>query len=343
MSKKIAVMGAGAIGSSVSADLTDAGLDVTVFDQWPAQVEAMKATGLHIVMPDLDLKTPMRAYHLCELASLKQEFDIVFVAVKSYDSRWMGELIAPYLKSDGVLVGLQNSMNDDTYVSVVGRERTVGCVIELSAQIFTPGEVQRNTTRTGTWFGLGELDGKVTPRVKELQEILSNVATVDLTENIYGARWTKLTVNSMAMGPFGVLGIKKTDVDDFEGMFELQVKLGKEAFAVASAVGYQIEPVFGLQEDDFAGSDEQVLVTALRTLQRHTGTKSQSASLQDSKKGRKNELEFINGMVSLRGKEVGVPTPCNDAVTEIARRINKGELKMERSNYDLLLKLASEG
>ncbi|MBT5948376.1 MAG: 2-dehydropantoate 2-reductase, partial [Nitrospinaceae bacterium] len=64
---------------------------------------------------------------------------------------------------------------------------------------------------------------------------------------------------------------------------------------------------------------------------------------QDSKKGRKNELEFINGMVSLRGKEVGVPTPCNDAVTEIARRINKGELKMERSNYDLLLKLASEG
>ena len=150
MSKKIAVMGAGAIGSSVSADLTDAGLDVTVFDQWPAQVEAMKATGLHIVMPDLDLKTPMRAYHLCELASLKQEFDIVFVAVKSYDSRWMGELIAPYLKSDGVLVGLQNSMNDDTYVSVVGRERTVGCVIELSAQIFTPGEVQRNTTRTGT-------------------------------------------------------------------------------------------------------------------------------------------------------------------------------------------------
>lgn len=341
MSKKIAVLGCGAIGSSVSADLTDAGFDVTIIDQWPAHVEVMKEKGLHIVMPDLDLKTPVRAYHLCELASLKPEFDIVFVAVKSYDSRWMGELIAPYLKSDGVLVGLQNSMNDDTYVSIVGRERTVGCVIELSAQIFTPGEVQRNTTRTGTWFGLGELDGQITPRLKEIQSILSNVAKVDLTENIYGARWTKLTVNSMAMGPFGVLGIRKQEAEEFDGMFELQVKLGKEAFAVAAAIGYQIEPVFGLQEDDFAGSDEQVLVTALRTLQKHTGTKSQSASLQDSKKGRKNELEFINGMVSLRGKEAGVPTPCNDAVTEIARRINKGQLKMERSNYDLLKKLAS--
>ncbi len=173
MSKKIAVLGAGAIGSSVGADLTDAGYDVSIIDQWPEHVETMKATGLHIEMPDLNLKIPVRAYHLCELASLKPEFDFVFIAVKSYDSRWMAELIEPYLKSDGVVVGLQNSMNDDLYASIIGRERTVGCVIELSAQIFTPGEVQRNTTRTGTWFGLGELDGQITARVKEIQSILS--------------------------------------------------------------------------------------------------------------------------------------------------------------------------
>src|SRR5688572_32514970 len=67
--RKIAVVGAGAIGSSVSADLTHAGLDITVIDQWPAQVEALKATGLHIQIPDGDVKVPMRALHLCELAS----------------------------------------------------------------------------------------------------------------------------------------------------------------------------------------------------------------------------------------------------------------------------------
>ena len=66
-----------------------------------------------------------------------------------------------------------NSLNDDFIASIIGRERTVGCVIELSAEIFTPGTVQRNTTRTGTWFAVGELDGSITPRLKEIQSILS--------------------------------------------------------------------------------------------------------------------------------------------------------------------------
>ena len=82
--------------------------------------------------------------------------------------RWMTELIKPYLKSDGVLVGLQNGMNDDSIASIVGRGRTVGCVVELQAELFTPGQIQRNTTRKGTWFSVGELDGSSTPRVHEI-------------------------------------------------------------------------------------------------------------------------------------------------------------------------------
>ncbi|MFC1492081.1 ketopantoate reductase family protein [Nitrospinota bacterium] len=336
MNKKIAVLGAGAIGSSVGADLTDAGYDVTIIDQWPQHVETMKAAGLHIEMPDMELKIPVRACHLCELASLKPEFDLVLLAVKTYDSRWMVELIKPYLKSDGVLVGLQNSMNEESHASIIGRERVVGCVIELSGMIFTPGVVQRNTSRSGTWFGVGELDGSITPRVEEIQSILSNAAKVDVTQNIYGAKWTKLIVNSMSQGPSGLLGLKKSERKQLPGMLDISVRLGKEALAVGRALGYQIEPVFGLGEDDFAGSDEQVLVTVMNTLHRHTGPRSRGAPVQDHLKGRKNELEFINGLVARKGKEVGVPTPCNDAVAEIARQINKGLLKMDRSNFELL-------
>ena len=167
MNKKIAVVGTGAIGSSVGADLTDAGYDVTIVDQWPQHVEAMKSSGLHIEMTDLDLKIPVTAYHLCEMASVKPAFDIVFLTSKSYDTRWLAEFIKPYLKVDGTLVSLQNSMNDDDHASIIGKERTVGCVIELSAEIFTPGKVQRNTTRSGTWFAVGELDGQITERAKE--------------------------------------------------------------------------------------------------------------------------------------------------------------------------------
>ena len=344
MDKKIAVLGAGAIGSSVGADLTDAKFDVTIIDQWPQHVEAMKADGLHIGMTDMDLKIPVRVYHLCELASLNIEFDIVFLMVKSYDSRWMAELIKPYLKSDGVLVGLMNSLNDDFIASIIGRERTVGCVIELSAEIFTPGTVQRNTTRTGTWFAVGELDGSITPRLKEIQSILSHVAQVDLTENIYGAKWTKLTINSMTMGPFGLFGLRAAEALKLPGMLDISVEIGKEALAVGTALGYQIEPIFGLGEDDFAGADEQVLKTAMKTLQNHTGPRSRTAPIQDRMKGRKSEMDFINGLVAEKGKETGVPTPYNDAVTEIARQINKGQLPMDSSNFDLLkAKVASAG
>ncbi len=121
MSKKIAVLGAGAIGSSVGADLTKAELDPVIIDQWPQHVEAMKTEGLRIGLPGEDLHIKVRAWHLCELASLVPEFDIVLLAVKSYDSRWMAELIKPYLKSSGVLVGIQNSMNDDSNASIIGR------------------------------------------------------------------------------------------------------------------------------------------------------------------------------------------------------------------------------
>ena len=91
MNKKIAVLGAGAIGSSVSADLTKAGYDITVIDQWPAQVEKIRTDGLEVTMPDGVVKTKINALHLCDLSSAKLMFDIVFMCVKSNDHRWLAD------------------------------------------------------------------------------------------------------------------------------------------------------------------------------------------------------------------------------------------------------------
>ncbi|MDP6364550.1 MAG: 2-dehydropantoate 2-reductase N-terminal domain-containing protein [Nitrospinota bacterium] len=336
MDKKIAILGSGAIGSSVGADLTKAEFDVTIFDQWPEHVEMMRAQGLHIEMTDGDLKIPVRAHHLCELASVKMEFDIALIIVKSYDTRWMAELIKPYLKSGGVVVGMQNSMNDDAIASIISRERTIGCVVELSGEIFTPGRVQRDTTRKDTWFSVGELDGSFTPRLEEIRSLLSNVGVTEITNNIYGAKWTKLIANSMAMGPFGSFGLTNWEAMKLPGMFEISVGLGKESMAVGAALEYRMEPIFGLSEKEFAGSSDEVLVTAMKTLMRHVGSKSTTAPIHDHIKGRKSEMEFINGLVSRKGKELGVPTPLNDAVAELARQIDSGELKMDVSNFDLL-------
>jgi 2-dehydropantoate 2-reductase len=296
----------------------------------------MKAGGLHVQIADGDISVPVRALHLCELASARLAFDIVFLAVKSYDHRWLAEFIKPYLKADGVLVGVMNGMNDDSIASIVGRNRTIGCCIELSAEIFTPGLVQRNTTHQGTWFAVGELDGLYTPRVREIQSILSHVARCEVTGNIHGTRWTKLIANTMTMGPHGLLGLRNGEAIALPGMADIAMALGRESMAVGAALGYRVEPIFGLRADEFAGSSDENLATTRNALMRHVGGRSRTAPIHDHIKGRKSEMEFITGLVSRKGKELGIPTPFNDAVLEIDRKINQGELEMDASNFELL-------
>ena len=110
MNKKIAVLGTGANGSCLAADLTNAGLDVVLIDQWPAHVAAMRANGLHVTLRKGEIHAKVRAHHLCDLASMNAMFDLVFIVTKAYDTRWHAELIKPYLKDDGFLIGMQNAM-----------------------------------------------------------------------------------------------------------------------------------------------------------------------------------------------------------------------------------------
>ena len=132
MTKRIAVLGAGANGAGIGADLTAAGVDVTLIEQWPAHVEAMRERGLTIHMAEGDLHVQPHTMHLCEVATLKQPFDVVLMLMKAYDWRWAAQLIEPYLSADGLLAGVQNGMSTQAIADVVGgsarwaRDRDLG-------------------------------------------------------------------------------------------------------------------------------------------------------------------------------------------------------------------------
>src|SRR3954463_6279732 len=104
MDKKIAVLGTGANGSCVAADLTNAGLDVVLIDQWPAHVEAMRTNGLHVTLRQGEIHAKVRAHHLCDLASMHEKFDVVFSFRRPSDPRWHPDLKKPHLKDDGFLI-----------------------------------------------------------------------------------------------------------------------------------------------------------------------------------------------------------------------------------------------
>ena len=130
MTKRIAIVGAGALGGYVGGTLAHLGFDVTLIDPWPEHVEIIRSRGL-----ELDGVTPEEKFavreaktlHVTEVQSLaKTPIDVAMVAVKSYDTHWATALIAPYLSERGYVVSLQNCMNEETIAGVVGWGRTVG-------------------------------------------------------------------------------------------------------------------------------------------------------------------------------------------------------------------------
>lgn len=333
---KLAVLGTGAIGSCVGADLSTAGYDILLIDQWPEHIETMKNSGLNISIADINYNIPVHAVHICELPVLNPKFDIVFLTSKSYDSCWMIELIKPYLKTNGIVVSLQNSLNNEWLIPIIGYQKNIGAVVELSAELFAAGNIKRNTDNNRTWFSLGELHGRNTERISIIRKILQNVGQVDTTTNIWGAKWTKLIANSMMQAVSGLLGLPDHDAISIPGIFDLCIKTGREATEVGMTLGYKIEAIYGLRAEEFTGSTDEIIKKNLNTLTKHIGEKSINSVLQDHLKGRYSEIDYLNGLIVRKGKEAGIQTPINAELVRLTTMIRNKEIRPSIDNIYLI-------
>ncbi len=338
-SRKIAVVGAGGTGSVIGGMLTAAGHDVVIIDQWGAHVAAMQAHGLHMSIAGEEFTSPVRAMHLYEVCTLEEAFDFVFLAGKSYDTLWLTQLILPYLKDDGALVSAQNSLNDEWLAPLVGPARAVGCVLTMSSEVFEPGHLKRNTAMDRTTFVLGELHGRITPRLQELQAILSAAGKTELTTNLWGARWAKLVFNCIVAPVCALAGIGPARLTEAPERVRVCLALGREALLVGQAQGYHMEPVFGLSMPEAAASPE-ALVSHLVKASRAEGREARSFFHQDILKGRRTEVDYINGLVARKGRESGVPTPMNAAAVTMVKRLERGEMGPAPENVAALERLA---
>ncbi|WP_440707932.1 ketopantoate reductase family protein [Herbiconiux sp. YIM B11900] len=324
--KRIAVLGAGANGASIGADLTRAGEDVLLIEQWPAHVEAMRAEGLRIITPAEEQQVRPRVIHLCEVAELKQSFDVVLMLMKAYDSRWAAELIRPHLADDGLLVGVQNGMTAGVIGDVVGAERTLGAVIECSATMDEPGVVHRHTGVDRSWFAVGALPGGPAERIGEVQELLGHSGTVQRFDDIEAAKWMKLVSNSTLLVTSAVLGLPMLDALHTPGFRDVMVAAGNEALAVGAAAGHPVLPIFGLSAEEIAEPDRVVDIMTDKLFAGFVVPGATTTVLQDWRKGRHSEVDDLNGHVMLSGRELGVTTPVNTAVVQLAHRIERGEI-----------------
>lgn len=333
---RIAVVGTGAVGASVGADLVRAGLDVTLIDQWPAHVEAMRSHGVTVHLPSETQVTPVRAHHVCEVAEFREPFDIVLTAVKTYDTRWVAHLLAPLMRPDSVLVGLQNGMTIDDCAEIVGPERTLGCVLGIAANMREPGVITRQVATTETWFSVGTLDGPRTGRLDEVAAVLAHAAVIEVTDDIRSAKWMKLIANIPEMLPSGLLGVPLLEAAHMPGIRPVMDAMSREAYALAIDLGITMQPSLGIAPEDVPDSDQYSLDLLDRVLSHFSKPDTRVAVLQDWEKGRRAELDAFSGYIVAQAEELGRSTPVNEAILRLSERVERGELVPSPENAGLL-------
>jgi 2-dehydropantoate 2-reductase len=352
MKKKIAIFGAGAVGGYAGAHMVQAGEDVTFIDPWPAHVEALRKSGLRIThaMEVPEFTVPVRALHLTEVQQLGREapIDIAFVCMKSYDTAWATMMIRGYLAPSAYVVSLQNCMNEETIAGIVGWGKTMGCIASrITVELRAPGHVHRGAGKGGarhTVFRTGEVHGRITPRAQEVCRLVANADSAKATDNLWGERWSKLVANVMANGVAASTGLTSNECVGNDTVRRFMLRLGGEAIRVGEALGYRLEDILHLPPETiaragegdapaFAAASEKMLGGA-----KHLSAEQRPSMGQDVVKGRRTEIDFLNGFVAGKGAELGIAARANVALTDIVRRVERGALKPDpRHIMDLRL------
>jgi 2-dehydropantoate 2-reductase len=348
MPERIAIVGAGAVGGYVGGHLIHLGHDVVLIDPWPEHVEAMRTHGLELygLSEDERCTVKARAMHLTEVQSLAGQapIDIAFVAVKSYDTDWATMLIRQYLAPGGYVVSLQNCINEERIAAVVGWGRTVGMIAaRLAVDLYEPGHIRRTVPKGGSAhavFRLGEVHGRITRRVEHLGAMIGAIDSVKVTPNLWGERWSKLCVNGMRNGVAAATGLSGNDVDRIDAIRRFSIRLGGEAVRIGQALGYALEPIGELDPEDLARAgegDRRALeeVEARILAVSNAGARSdlQRPSMgQDVLKGRRTEIEFMNGFIVEKGREIGRPAPAHAALVDVVKRVERGEMPPQPEN-----------
>ena len=342
MKKRIAVVGAGAVGGYLGGHLARTGNDVTLIDPWPEHIEAIRRNGLKLSgMTDEESYTVnLPTMHLTEVQSISKQnpIDIAIVSTKSYDTEWATTLIRPYLSTGGFVVSAQNSINEETIARVVGWGRTVGCIVgnNFGVDLYEPGHIRRTMPRDYKVKSIyvGEAHGRITPRVEELAGMLAKIDGADVTTNLWGERWSKLCVNGMRNGVSAATGMGGNERDSHEKIRPVVIRLAGEAIRVGRALGYQLGPITGIEPESLlraSEGDPAALAEVEGHMKKQTGSQARSniqrpSMAQDMQKGRKTEIGELNGFIVQKAKEAGCTAPTHERIVEIVRRVERGEV-----------------
>ncbi len=341
---KIAIYGAGAMGTVLGAFLTAGGLPVTLVTRNEAHVAGLNKDGATIVC-EADGVTKNIPVHAVTNAEMGEGYDIVFLMTKQRQNAEIIEFLLPKLAKNGIICTTQNGLPEENIAKIIGKDRTYGCVASYGARLDCGGRVALTSKIEASKVVVGGYEND-NAKTDLLVEILSyagkytgNTAFAVRTDNLAGARWSKLCINSAFSGLSVVMGQTFGQIARGVRSKKIALEILRECMDVANAHGVTLENMSGYDMQKWLGRRGffktafalTVLPVAMRKHKRLL-----SGMLKDVQNGKKCEIDYINGAVSQAGKAVGVPTPLCDQIVEIVHGIENGLYEITKENLDFL-------
>ncbi len=321
--KNILVVGGGAIGGITTAVLHQKGENVLIVDADTEHVKHMNK-GLEI-NGFCELTIPVNAVTPEELlaGSYKGWADIVLLAVKGLFTEKALTSVLPAIKSFAPVVSMQNGINEDIIAEIVGEDRTIGCSITWGGTNKGPGKLFQ-TSAGG--FIIGQWPTGNNKMMEDVAELLGKAFPTEVSGNIIGDRWTKLLITVSFTGVGTCAGLNYGGVIDSEPARKVAVAALTETYDIGWNSDVVFAPITGISPEVFVASNKKEFEDASKILEigfaRHRAI--QPSMWQDIEKGRKTEVDFVNGYVVKKAGELGKSAPVNEMVTRIVHEIEDG-------------------
>ena len=295
---RVAVVGAGAVGGYFGGMLARAGAPVVMIGR-PAFVDAVRKNGLFL--DTLHFKENVRVAASTEIKEAR-DAEIVLFCVKTTDNAQTARELARVLASEALVVSMQNGVDNAEQIRAASGIDAISSVVYVAAAVPEPGRIKHS--------GRGDLVvGPRDARTEKFAALFERAGMgCRITENIAGELWTKLTWNC-ALNAVSALGHAKYGQiaanADARKVVETAVY---EVLAVAKAAG--VHPP-GFEDPQFALAGAFKIATQM--------AEALSSTAQDMNRGKRTEIDSLNGYISRRGVELGVPTPVNHALYTLVK------------------------
>lgn len=334
---RIALVGAGAIGSVMGGFLAKAGVDITLVDMNKEHVDAINAEGIHI-SGCMNETIPAKA---CTPEQMEGIYDLIVHLTKQTALEASLTSCLKHMDEHSTVLVLQNGVPEDLAASVVGAERVLGGTVAFPATFEGPGITTLTAEPELVSITIGTMTGELTDRVLAVQTELEKGIKVDITRSLLGKRYTKLTDNSVFSALPTALNCTIEKVLDDEEAMGVICELGREAGRIIAKMGIEPEEAFGLKPTlanvDFTTHEERDRIGKEYWEPIYRPYKDQVASmLQDIRANRACEVDYINGKFIEKGKEFGVPTPYMSKVAEIICKLQERELSLDNAWDNLM-------